>query len=331
MKKKYYQLTPEQRYQIQALINEGFSQTYIADKIGCHKSTISRELQRNIPQRGKGAKIYVAQKAQAKAELRHAQKSKSIAFTDQLKTQAFNLLKNERFSPEFISAHWKKKNIDGVSHETIYKFIWECKHTNKRKNKKFKTAYRYLKHGKRRRKRGNYTDTRGNIPNRVPIDKRPKVVQQRKRVGDIEVDLIMGKNHQSALLVTVDRATLHTTISKLKGKNAGTISKKITKRLKSYNMKIHTITFDNDKAFVFHETIAKELNAKAYFTRPYTSQDKGTIENRNGVIRLFFPKKTDFNTIAYKEIKRVETKINNRPIRKFNYLSANEMMLKLAG
>ena len=91
---------------------------------------------------------------------------------------------------------------------------------------------------------------------------------------------------------------------------------------------IKTMTFDNDQAFTHHQRIAEALNIKTYFTRPYTSQDKGTIENRNGVIRLFFPKKTDFNLIDIKEIKRVENEINNRPIRKFNYLSANEVFLQ---
>ena len=88
---------------------------------------------------------------------------------------------------------------------------------------------------------------------------------------------------------------------------------------------IKTMTFDNDQAFSLHEEIANELNIKTYFTRPYTSQDKGTIENRNGVIRLFFPKKTDFNLVDNKEIKRVEREINNRPVRKFGYLTPNEV------
>lgn len=89
------------------------------------------------------------------------------------------------------------------------------------------------------------------------------------------------------------------------------------------------MTFDNDQALPQHQKIAQTLNIKTYFTRPYTSQDKGTIENRNGVIRLFFPKKTDFEKVTTKEIKRVETEINNRPVRKFGYLTPHEVFLKL--
>jgi Transposase and inactivated derivatives, IS30 family len=109
-----------------------------------------------------------------------------------------------------------------------------------------------------------------------------------------EVDFIMGKNHQSALLVLVDRASLLTRIEKLKGNNADYIAQKVIKRLQQLPP-IKTIPFDNDQAFSTHKLIAKTYHIKTYFTRSYTSQDKGTIENRNGVIRQFFPKKTDFN------------------------------------
>ena len=142
----------------------------------------------------------------------------------------------------------------------------------------------------------------------------------------MEVDLIIGKDHKSALLATIDRASLITTIDKLKPKNPGHIKKLLLKRMEG-NKYLKTITFDNDLAFSLHHEIAKELNIKTYFTRPYTSQDKGSIENRNGVIRRFYPKKTDFNEVSNQEVKRVEKMINNRPIRKFDYKSANEVYL----
>lgn len=92
---------------------------------------------------------------------------------------------------------------------------------------------------------------------------------------------------------------------------------------------LQTMTFDNDQTFSQHEKIAEALTINTYFTRPYTSQDKGTIENRNGVIRQFFPKKTYFNIIHVDEIKRVENEMNNRPIRKFGYLAPNEVFLQM--
>lgn len=327
MSERYYQLTQEQRYKLEAYLESGKNQTQIAGLLGVNKSTISRELSRNIPKRGFGSKIYNAFNAQIKTEVRHHDKPKYTTFSLELKNQMKLWMETKRYSPELVSAQWIKEGIEGVSHECMYNFIWDCKHTNKRINLSFKNVYKYLKHGRRRRKRGNYKDTRGLIPNRVSIEKRPAIVEKRKRFGDTEVDLIMGKNHKSALLVTVDRATLMTTIDKLTGKNSDIITKKIIHRMKKFP-KTRTMTFDNDQAFSQHEKIAKALKIKTYFTRPYTSQDKGTIENRNGVIRLFFPKKTDFNLIEKAEVRRVEKEINNRPVRKFGYLTPNEVFLQ---
>ncbi len=329
MTKKYNQLTLEQRYKIEALKSAGIPQIQIAAIIGVHRSTVSREFKRNICSSGINAFKYVAGKAEEKTRQRHKFKCKQLRFTEELKLQAKQWMTVEKYSPELVAAQWEKDQIKGVSYETIYKFIWECKHSQKRKNKQFKNLYKLLRYRKRRRKRGNYKDSRGLIPNRVPIDQRPKIVEQRKRFGDLEVDLIMGKAHKSALLVTVDRATLRTTIDKLVGKNPKVIAAKIIERYKGLPLK--TITFDNDPAFGLHEIIANQLNAKTFFTKPYTSQDKGTIENRNGVIRRFFPKKTDFNLVPVQEVERVEATINNRPIRKFKYLSANEVFSQLKG
>lgn len=330
MTKKFNQLNQEQRYKIEVLVKAGKSQSEIALAIGVHKSTVSRELRRNTPQRGVGAKVYDGCKAHQKARQRHLEKPKKQHFTPQLKAQARNWITGRRYSPELVAAQWKKDGTEGVSHETIYKFIWECKHGNKRENQGYKQLYKHLKHCKRRRKRGNKKAARGIIPNRVPIEKRPEAVEKRKRFGDIEVDLIMGKNHQSALLVTVDRATLKTTIDRMEGKSADKIAKKIIRRMKKYPP-IKTMTFDNDLAFAQHEKIAKELKVKTYFTRPYTSQDKGTIENKNGIIRMFYPKKTDFSTITDKHVREVEKLINKRPVRKFKYKTPNEVFLHLTG
>jgi IS30 family transposase len=327
MTKTYNQLNLEQRYKIETLKSIGKTYTEIANIIGVHKSTISREIRRNVPQRGRGAKVYEANRAEYKTMLRHKLKPKQIKFTPALKLETKTMMKEDRFSPELVAAEWRKNGVIGVSYETIYKFIWTCKHSNKRKNTLFKNLYKSLRHGKRKRKRGNYRDSRGLIPNRVSIEKRPSIVEKRKRFGDIEADLIMGKAHQSALLVTVDRFTLKTTIDKLKGKDAKQVERTLLKRLQQMPP-IKTITFDNDQAFRFHESIGRKLNAKTYFTRPYTSQDKGTIENRNGLIRMFFPKQTDFNNVSKAEIREVEKKINNRPVRKFNYLTPNEVFLK---
>lgn len=325
--KKYTQLTPEQRYQISALLNTSINKTQIALIIGVDRSTIYRELKRNIPSRGRTADQYIAAHAQEKTNRRHTEKRKRIILTKELKVRIAGLMKHEKWSPELIA---KRLAADGeckISHETIYKWIWTAKHSNRSDQKEYKTLCKHLRYTGRQQKRSNEKDNRGVIIGRVGIDKRPKIVESRTRIGDIEVDLMMGKDHKSALLVMTDRTTLVTMLEKLTSKNAEEVYLKMNKRLSNFDSCwIKTLTFDNGKEFSYHHKIGKELNAKTYFTRPYTSQDKGTVENRIGVIRRFFPKKTDLRNVDEKRIKEVEKLLNYRPIRKFNYKNPIEVL-----
>ncbi len=161
---------------------------------------------------GGGDKFYVAEKGQKKTDFRHAEKHKQISFSIYKKQDVRQLMTVEKYSPELICSQWRKDGKRSVSHETIYKWIWDCKHTNRKDQVEDKQLYLHLKHARRRRKRGNYKDNRGLIAHRVSVEKRPKIVDKRKRLGDMEVGLIIGKNHQSGLLVTLDRATLVTTM-----------------------------------------------------------------------------------------------------------------------
>lgn len=166
------------------------------------------------------------------------------------------------------------------------------KRSSKREDAEYSSLYKHLRHGSRRQKRGNLKDKRGAIKDRVDISHRPDVVNDRKRIGDIEVDLMMGSEHKSALLVMTDRATLVTMIEKLAGKEAQEVYEKMAIRLTKFSSSwVKTLTFDNGKEFAQHKKIGCLLNTKTYFNRPYTSQDKGTVENRIGVIRRYFPKK----------------------------------------
>lgn len=327
MKKKYKQLDKEQRYQIGILLEAGKNKSEIAGLIGVHKATLTRELQRNVVKRGQHAGNYVPRLAQGKTEARHKQKNKSIKFTDELKDQAADWLRNEQLSPELIAVEWNCLNIEGVSLECLYQWIWDCKKSNRREDAPYKNLYRFLRHGRRRFKRGNYKQTRGTIKDRVSIEKRPKIVEKRERLGDIEVDLMMGKDHKSALLVMTERTTLITTLDKLQGKDSNVVQELISKRISRVGSSwIKTMTFDNGKEFAGHKQLANKHGVKTYFTRPYTSQDKGTVENRIGLIRRFLPKKTDLNLVSSKRIREIEKLINNRRVRKFGYISPIEKL-----
>lgn len=318
--KKYKQLNPSQRYQIEALLETGISKSEIAYIIGVHPATIYRELGRNTAKRGRTSGKYVATNAQRRADVRHKDKPKQILLTEHIKERIASLMRFEKWSPELISRRLELEGEACVSHETIYQWIWDVKKSKKKGGLKYSKLYKNLKHGSRRQKRGNTKDKRGVIKGRVGIDKRPDVVNHRERIGDIEVDLMMGSEHKSALLVMTDRATLITMLEKLSGKEASEVYEKMEQRLTNFSPSwIKTLTFDNGKEFAQHQKIGQLLNAKTYFTRPYTSQDKGTVENRIGVIRRFFPKKTDLRKVPVKRIEEVERLLNYRPIRKFNY------------
>jgi len=325
---KFNHLSPEQRYKIEILIKEGYTQTHIAAAIGVHKSTISRELKRNTGKRGLHSKSYQAKVAINRTRERHRFKRKKIRFTEALKEQARMWLERDKLSPELIAAQWEKQEQQGVSHETIYDWIWKAKKSRRSDSIQDRGLYKHLRHGKRKQKRGNYRQNRGVIKERVPIDQRPDIVQTRERLGDIEVDLMMGKNHQSALLVMTDRATLVTTMDFLPSKEAELVKTKIQQRIEWIGTSwIKTLTFDNDMAFALHHELRDKYRIKTFFTRPYTSQDKGTVENRIGLIRAFLPKGTDLNEISDQTIAEIEQKINNRPVRKFNYLTPKEKLL----
>lgn len=327
--KKYNQLNLGQRYQIECLKELGYNQTEIASQIGCHKSTISRELKRNTAKRGRGAGIYKAEISQLKSEIREKTKSKHKRLTQRMLRYIRKRLKKERWSPELISAKGKEKYGTFVSPETIYNYLWMAKKSTKGKYVDDKELHKYLRHNKRYSKRSKARQGRGKIPNRTPIEQRPKVVDKRNRIGDLEIDLMMGTKHRPGLIVITDRSTIETDLIKINTKKAEVIAAKIIKKMNSRRKSIKTLTFDNDLAFAQHEIIAKHLNTKTYFTRPYTSQDKGTVENRIGVIRRFFPKGTDMTKVHWNTIKSVERKLNNRPVRKFNYLSPKEKKLLL--
>jgi IS30 family transposase len=245
-----------------------------------------------------------------------------------MKTQARTWLKEDKLSPELISAKGRKELGDFVSHETIYKWIWLGKHSHRRDLRKDKMLHRDLKHHGRRRKRGNNNESRSVIKERVSIEKRPKIINQRKRIGDKEADLVLGKNRRPGLLVLTDRKLRMNWLEKIESKEATYIEGKIRKMIRRCNHQVKSITFDNDLAFAQHYKLKKDLKIKTYFTHPFTSQEKGTIENRIGVIRRFFPKGTDFTKVTAMEVREVENKINQRPMRMFKYASPQELYTK---
>lgn len=327
---KYTQLSFQERYLIEHLHRLGWSCRSIATLLNRSASTVCRELNRNATLHYRSPR-YVAAEAHRKTLRRHQNKRKHVRLSGYMKDYIRLWLRKDRLSPELITVRGRRYFHQFVSHETIYQWLWMLKRSSKKKHASDRHLYKYLRHSRRRRKRSTDYQNRGNIPGRIGIEQRPACVQLRNRVGDLEMDLVMSKGNKPGLLVAVDRASLRLFIRRIHSKSADHIKDTVTTMLGPNKHWIKTITVDNDKAFTQHQTITEYLKAPVFFTRPYTSQDKGTVENRIGTIRGFFPKKTDFTKISDQQIERLQQLLNRREIKKYNYETPLQKFKQLTG
>ena len=291
-----------------------FSMGEIAAVIGKHKSTISRELRRNCDRR---SGRYDADLAQRKCERRQKGKPHRVRFTEEVRLRVEAMLR-EDYSPEQIVGRCKLEGLECVSVETIYQHVWG----DKRRGGDLHTHLR--RKGRKYRKRGAKKDSRGVIRDRVSIDERPKVVDDKSRFGDLEIDLVVGANHRRALLTANDRASGISWIALLEGKDSKALAEKAAETLMPFKGLLHTITSDNGKEFAEHKAIAKSLAVDYYFAHPYHSWERGANENMNGLIRQYLPKGTSFDSLDDNEIKRIRDKLNHRPRKKLGYLTPIE-------
>ncbi len=312
-------LTVEQRYTIDVMNRNGYKQKDIAKAINKDKSVVSRELNRNKDRRSGEYRYDLAQRKYIK---RQKEKPKKIRFTKEIQ-QTVEFLLKEDYSPEQIVGTLKKQNIGTVSIERIYQHIWTDK---KRKG----TLHLHLRNqGRKYRKRGNSKDNRGIIKNRIGIEKRPNIVEKRSRFGDLEIDLIIGKKHNQAILTICDRASGMLKMRKVKSKQATVVSEALVEELKDWKPYIKTITADNGKEFANHEYVAEKLGVDYFFARPYHSWERGSNENLNGLIRQYFKKSNDFTTISMEQVKEIEKKLNSRPRKRFKFENPIFVMDKL--
>lgn len=309
----------EQRYTISRMLKQGYSQTSIGAVLGRSKSVICREIHRNKDLRSGEYKPDLAQK---KYRQRQKEKDKYIRFTDSVKNDIEALIE-EDYSPEQIVGTLKKRGVPTVSHESIYQHIWK----DKKQNGLLHTHLR--RKGRHYRKRGSNKDSRGIIRGRVSIDQRPPIVEKRERFGDLEVDLIIGKNHKEAIVTINDRASGVLKMKKVASKESDIVANAINDLLADWMPYIHTITSDNGKEFAAHETVASKLNLDYYFAHPYHSWERGSNENLNGLIRQYIPKKSDFSKLSDEFIKTIEDKLNNRPRKRYNFETPIFVMEKL--
>lgn len=293
------------------MYKEKKSQTDIANAIGVSKSTVCRELKRNMRPHGK---VYNHQEAHLVSQKRWRNARKRVKLTDDLKALIRNKLA-QFWSPEQIAGYFRAQGVDCVSHESIYQMIWRDK-------KDGGTLYLQLRRqGRKYRKRGSKYLYGGTIPNRVDIAERPSVVDDKSRFGDLEGDLVIGKGQQGAIVTIVDRMTNFSWTAMLEGKKADCVANAIIDLLRPFKGHLHTLTFDNGREFSGHELVAKELGISIYFARPYHSWERGCNENWNGLLRQFFPKGSSFVDVIPEKLPISTYLINTRPRKKLGYFS----------
>ena len=310
----YTQLTQEQRYQIYALKKMGHNQTEIAKCLGVDKSTLSRELVRNSGQRG-----YRPKQAHEKSQERQKDKVKQ-----RIALETWLLVEDKvrlEWSPEQISGWLVKNGKDSVSHEHIYQHVYAQQRAGGE-------LYKHLRCQKKRRKRYGKYDHRGIIPGRKSIDERPAIVDLRQRIGDWEGDLIVGKDHQGVVLTLVERKSRFTLLCKVASKHAALVAQAFIERL-GWVPALKSITIDNGKEFALHQSIAKALSTDVYFAHPYSSWERGTNENTNGLIRQYFPKNRNLATISSQEELMVMDRLNLRPRKSLGFLTPFEVFFGL--
>jgi len=281
------ELQVSERLQIETLLKAGHKPGFIAKKLGRNRSTISIEISRNTSEDG----IYCHNFAQKTRNQRRFDAKESILTHDDWTTARVFI--QQKWSPTQISG-WLKTNPSYgfyVSDQWIYEYINPDRSYGG-------TLYKHLRRAGKPYKKGGPRTYRGKIKGRIDITHRPEIINKRQRIGDWEVDSVIGRIHQSSIVTIVERVSRYTVIIKVDSKEADVAAQAIIQRMKSDQVPLFSITGDNGTEFSNHKYISESLGIDFYFTHPYSSWEKGTNESTNGLIRQYFPKGTDFNDIS---------------------------------
>lgn len=306
----YTHLTQEERYQISTLLREGFSKRYIAWRLNRSPSTISREIARNRARNG-----YFAKHANKLARRRHCPNPKRISYDTWVQVIAYLDL---QWSPEQIASHVS------VSLHSIYRFIQQDK-------SKGGVLFHNLRLRNQRKRKYGSIETRGQLTNRKSIHDRPAEIEQRSRFGDLEIDTIVGKNHQQSLVSIVDRKTGYLWLKKCSTRKAEEVCQATIRLLKPIKAHLKTITADNGKEFSLHEYAAQELDVDWYFADPYSAWQRGTNENTNGLIRQYIRKGSDLNDYTDAYIAEITQRLNHRPRKRLGFKSPSQVLWQQHG
>jgi len=322
--KMYSHFSVKEREEIAIGLELGESLRSIAKRLGRNVSSISREIKRNnAPMR---EVKYRGNRAQLRADERKEQSHERERLSDPLIRLyvEFHLV-NAGWTPEEIAGRLPI-DIPGLktNYESIYRWIYEER----------RDIIKYLVRGhKKRHKRGGNKKKQGSkIPNRKDLSERPAEVDKREEGGHWEVDTVVSRQGKGCVAVLVERNSRFYIVVKMKDKTAQSMYEALMKVLSRFPGKLcKTLTYDNGLENALHEQVNTALGTESYFCRPYHSWEKGSIENRNGVLRRYFPKKHNWDLTNQKEIDNVINKINSTPMKCLSYKTPAEVFAELGG
>lgn len=334
---KHTKITAEERDQIARFLASGVNKSEIARRINRPRESVVKEIKRNgtylKDKDGKKIFVYIAIAAQAKWEARQIN---SVNNKEPLKNKDVY---------EYVTAHlrlgWSPESIAGrlkevehkndphwaISHETIYSWIY----TQLEKDDGM-YWYEYLRRKqKKRKKQTGRSVHRSRIPDRVSIHERSEAANSRREFGHWEGDSVEGTRLTKAALHTeVERMSRKIKVLKVSGL---TSDEALIAQLKIFGEEpknaILSTTLDNGRETHLHYLLRTLLNMTTYHADPYSSHQRGTNENGNGLLRYYYPKGTDFEKVDEIEIIEAAEEINNRPRKIHNFLTANEIYSQL--
>lgn len=318
----YHHLTLAEREVISQLRYSGASLSQIAGRLWRSPGTISREIERNTMP---GWDRYWAHLAQWVSDLRRSSSKRPFAQHAVRVWSYVGAKLKEGWSPEQIAGRIKREYPEDesmrISHETIYAWIAEDRRDGGDLWKHLRQSHR------KRRKRYGSPERRGRINGRVGIEKRPKVVATRRRLGDWESDTMEGRRKRGYLVTHVERKSRYVVAARINDKRAESVNRGTWRAFRWIPPDLRkTLTVDNGKEFSGFQQIERELGFSVYFADAYASWQRGTCENTNGLLRHFFPKGTDFQSINHNTLAAAVRKLNNRPRKCLGYRTPHEVL-----
>jgi IS30 family transposase len=310
----YRQLTSEERYRISACRTQGLNQAAIARELDRSPSTVSRELARNRCQiDGR----YRPSKAQERTNGRRSRSRRNRRISREDWTVVTELLR-EKWSPEQVAGWLRSNAILSISHETIYRHVWEDRRLGGDLHMHLRGAR------KQRRKRNGAYDSRGRLAGKRHISERPTCVEGRHRIGHWEIDTVMGAGSPDCIVSVVERKSGYTVIGKLKARTTDELNYRMRMLIGRHPHRFNTITADNGTEFHAYEELEKATGARFYFATPYHSWERGSGENLNGLIRQYLPRKTSMAWLTQRGCDAIAQTLNNRPRKRLAFRTPEE-------